>query len=203
MTDLSSEQLLLRLAEGHSDAFAQLFERFRARLRAMIALRIDPRLVGRTDASDIIQETFLEAQRQLPEYLESQPLEVYVWLRQLAWQKLMQAHRRHLLAKRRSISREQDLQRTLGRQSSARLADMLACGQPSPSAIVDREERRHRVLNALDELSDQDREILLLRLVEQLSIRETAEVLAIAEGTVGSRQFRALERLRTALADLA
>ena len=77
------------------------------------------------------------------------------------------------------------------------MSQALAKTGPSPSAALARREDRERVVEALGELSEDDREILLLRLVEQLSTKETAAVLGIAEGTVGSRQFRALKRRRS------
>jgi RNA polymerase sigma-70 factor (ECF subfamily) len=199
MPEPEPDVLLERAARGDQSVLADLFGRYRDRLRSMVAARMDPRMAGRTDPSDVVQEAFLEAHRQLPDYLRDRPLPFYVWLRQLAWQKLLQAHRRHVRSQRRSVKRERDLERVLIDRSTARLADLLAGRGPSPSALLDRKERRQRVLDALQQLSHDDREVLLLRLVEQLSIRETAEVLGIAEGTVGSRQYRALERLRELL----
>jgi RNA polymerase sigma-70 factor (ECF subfamily) len=173
-----------------------LFDRYRHRLRAMVAMRMDRRILGRTDPSDIVQEALLEAHERLADFLRDRPMPFYLWLRHLAWEKLLQTHRRHLRSQRRSVSRECDLEGALRGASTARLADLIVSRGPTPSAVLDRKEQRERVIDALNRLAVDDREILLLRLIEQLSIRETAVVLGIAEGTVGSRQFRALERLR-------
>jgi RNA polymerase sigma-70 factor (ECF subfamily) len=202
MPQQEPDALLDRAAEGDQSVLADLFNRYRDRLKGMVAMRMDRRIAGRADPSDIVQEALLEAHQRLADYLRDRPMPFYVWLRHLTWEKLLQSHRRHLRSQRRSVKREHDLERSLLEHSTARLAERLVSRGPSPSAALDRKEQRERVVAALHELSDEDREVLLLRLVEQLSIRETAAVLGIAEGTVGSRQFRALERLRDAVDEL-
>jgi RNA polymerase sigma-70 factor (ECF subfamily) len=202
MSQPDPDKLLDRIADGGESVIADLFERYRGRLRAMVTARIDSRIAARTDPSDIVQEALLEAHQRLPAYLRDRPMPFYVWLRQLTWQKLLQSYRRHVRSQRRDVTRERDLERALLDRSTARLADLLVERGPSPSEALARKERRQRVAEALQALSHDDREVLLLRLMEQLSIRETAAVLGIAEGTVGSRQFRALERLRKMLGDL-
>lgn len=151
----------------------------------------------------MVQEALIEAHRRLPEFLRDRPMPFYAWLRQLAWQKLVGEYRRHLRSKGRSVLREEDMAAAARKHSSFRLSQALAGTAPSPSAAFDRREDRDRVVEALGQLSEDDREILLLRLVEQLSTKETAAVLDIAEGTVGSRQFRALKRLKGLLEDLS
>ena len=193
---MDSDDLLDRAAAGDETVLETLFDRYRDRLRAMVVLRMDPRIAARTDPSDVVQEALIEAHRRLPEFLRDRPMPFYAWLRQLAWQKLVGQYRRHLRSKARTVLREQDVQAAARRQSSFRLSQALAKTGPSPSAALARREDRERVVEALGRLSEDDREILLLRLVEQLSTKETAAVLGIAEGTVGSRQFRALRRLK-------
>lgn len=202
MPQADPDELLDRIADGDNSVLADLFNRYRGRLRAMVAARMDPRIAARTDPSDVVQEALLEAHQRLSEYLRHRPMPFYVWLRHLTWQKLLQIHRRHVRSQRRTVKREQDVERAMVDRSTVRLAELLAARGPSPSAALVRKERRQRVVEALQQLSEDDREVLLLRLMEQLSIRETAAVLGIAEGTVGSRQFRALERLRVLLGDL-
>src|SRR5215468_10355913 len=102
-----SEQLLQRVAAGELAAREPLLERHRQRLRRMIALRLDRRLWARVDPSDVLQETLAEAGRKLPEYARTRPLPFYAWLRCLAWERLVQVHRRHVRAQRRSVTREE------------------------------------------------------------------------------------------------
>lgn len=168
----------------------------------MIELRMDRRIAARTDPSDVVQETLLEAHRRLDEFLRERPMPFYAWLRQLAWQNLVAAYRKHMRTKARSVLREREIGAAISRHGARRLSEVLLARGPSPSARMQADEDRERVLDALNRLSDTDREILLLRLVEQLSTKETAAVLEIAEGTVGSRQFRALKRLKRLLDEL-
>ena len=113
MTDVPSEnpsevnRLLSRAAAGDPDAWRGLFDRDRGRLRRMVALRLDRRLQGRIDPSDVIQDAYLEAARRLPEYLrEAAPMPLFLWLRFLTAQALQALHRRHLGAQARDAGRE-------------------------------------------------------------------------------------------------
>ena len=87
-----SEDLIRRAWEGDEAATEELFARYRDRLRQMVTVRMDPRLAARLDASDVVQETLVEASRRLPEYLQDQPLPFYPWLRQIAWERLVDLH---------------------------------------------------------------------------------------------------------------
>jgi RNA polymerase sigma-70 factor (ECF subfamily) len=176
-----------------------LLARHRSRLRRMIAVRIDPRLAGRVDPSDIVQETLLEAARKLPRFASERRLPFYPWLRELACEQLIRLHRHHLQAQRRSVTREENLSLALSEESTAELADFLAAGQSGPSQQAIREEIRHRVREALAQLDPRDREILVMRHLEQLEIAEIAAILQITESAVMMRRFRALERLRQLL----
>src|SRR5437870_3588834 len=102
-----TEELLRRAGEGDAVARGALLDRHRRRLRQMIACRMDPRLAARLDPSDVVQETLAEADRRLDGYLNERPLPFYPWLRKLAWDRLVEQHRRHLRARRRSVLREQ------------------------------------------------------------------------------------------------
>jgi RNA polymerase sigma-70 factor (ECF subfamily) len=193
--DLDPEDLLRRAGAGDAEARDQLFTIPRRRLRQMIALRMDHRLRTRVDPSDVLQEALAEAFQQLPEYLQERPLPFYPWLRQIAWNRLVDLHRRHLLAQRRSVLREEKLVATPD-PSLAALADRLAGSGTSPSGRLVRDEVRGRVQDALLQLKEADRELLILRYLEKLSTAEIAAVLGIREGAVKVRHFRALERLR-------
>ncbi len=188
--------LLDRASHGDPAAREQLLALHRERLRRMVALRMDPRLSARLDASDVVQDALAEAHRQLPEYLQERPLPFYPWLRQIAWNRLIDLHRRHVLAQRRSVNREEAPAFGLPDESALALADCLLGSSTSPSARVRREEERDQVQQALLRLNERDREVLVLRYLEKLSTSEIASVLGIREGAVKVRHLRALERMR-------
>jgi RNA polymerase sigma-70 factor (ECF subfamily) len=96
-TDDSSDvtDLLSRAAACDEAACRELFSRYRPRLKRMVHLRLSRRLQGRVDDSDVVQEAFLDAGRQLPEYAAEPQLPFYLWLRQLTGLKLAEVHRRH------------------------------------------------------------------------------------------------------------
>jgi RNA polymerase sigma-70 factor (ECF subfamily) len=193
-----TEHLLERVAAGDCAACEQLLERHRRRLRRMVAVRFDPRLAARVDPSDVVQETLAEAAANLDRYLRERPLPFYPWLRQLAQRRLIDLHRRHVQARRRTVTREVS-PHGLPDHSALALADRLFARTSSPSAGLRRQERRDRVRAALAALPEPDREVLVLRILEGLPTRETAAVLGISEVAVRSRQVRALDRLKVLL----
>jgi RNA polymerase sigma-70 factor (ECF subfamily) len=198
MASSDTEKLLKRVADGDNAARDRLLERHRRRLRRMVAVRFDLRLAARVDPSDVVQETLAEAAAQLDRYLRERPLPFYPWLRQMALRRLIELHRRHVLARRRTVTREVAVG-DLPDRSPVALAKRL-CGRfSSPSAHLHQKERRDRVRAALAALSEKDREVLVLRILEGLTTRETAAVLDISEVAVRSRQVRALERLKALL----
>jgi RNA polymerase sigma-70 factor (ECF subfamily) len=194
-----TEQLLDRLAAGDTSARGPLLQRHRERLRQMIVLRLDRRLRARIDPSDVIQETIAVATRKLAEYVRDRPLPFYPWLRQLAWERIVRLHRWHIRTGKRSVAREGG-GLPLPDESAAQLADRLAKGS-SPIGRLMRAELRERVQAALAQLSDNDREVLVLRYLEHLRTAEIAAVLGLAETGVKTRQLRALRRLRNLLGD--
>jgi RNA polymerase sigma-70 factor (ECF subfamily) len=198
MTTADTEHLLERVAAGDDAACDQLLQRHRRRLGRMVAVRFDPRLAARVDPSDVVQETLAEAAANLDRYLRERPLPFYPWLRQLAQRRLIELHRRHVQARRRSVTREVGPM-GLPDHSALALADRLFARTSSPSAGLRRQERRDRVRAALAALPEQDREVLVLRILEALPTRETAAVLGISEVAVRSRQVRALDRLKALL----
>lgn len=200
--EFDTDELLQRAETGDGDAIQALFLRFRAKLRRMIEVRLDPRLKKRLDPSDVVQETLAEGVRQWESYLSERPLPFYAWLRQIAWKRLVDLHRHHVTSQRRSIGREHPEEMQLSDQSLQQFAQRLLMQKDSPSERAEKAESRDRVRKALNELSESDRDVLLLRHLEQLSVAATAQVLQIREGTVKSRHYRALRRLRTLLADL-
>src|SRR5262249_50534397 len=151
----------------------------------------------RLDPSDIIQDVLIKAHRQLAGYLRERPLPFYAWLRQIASQRLIDIYRRHFRAQRRSVLREEPP--ALPDDSVAELADLLISSQSTPSKQLLREELRARVRTALLELRERDREILVMRHLEEMAMSEIAAVLGVSEGAVKVRHLRALKRLHGAL----
>lgn len=203
MTDAGpdTEELLARAGRGDPDARGAVLLRHRPRLRRMVAVRLDPRLAARLDPSDLVQQTLAEADRRLDDYLRRRPLPFYPWLRQLAWERLTDAYRRHVRADRRTVAREEAALPALPDASALELADRLFAGGPGPSEAARRAELRDRVRAAVAALPAGDREVIALRYLEQLTAAEVAAVLGLTEAAVKSRALRAMRRLRTLLAD--
>jgi RNA polymerase sigma-70 factor (ECF subfamily) len=199
MTDDPEEidRLLQRAAEGDPQGLGMLLARHRRRLRRMVMLRLDRRLQGRIDPSDVIQEAYLEAATRLAEYLRNPSMPFFLWLRFLTSQKLVTLHRHHLGVQMRDPCLEVALDHgLLPEASSAALAAQLLGHDTRPSEAAIRAEMRIRVQEALDRMDPLDREILAMRHFEQLSRAEIARVLAISEPAAGKRYIRALERLK-------
>ena len=198
---LDTDELLDRAGRGDYLARQLLLERHRDRLRRMVAVRLDGRVAVRVDPSDLVQETLAEAAARLSDYIRRRPLPFYPWLRQIAWDRLVEAHRRHLRAGRRSVAREVPGDVPLPDESVGRLADRLVARGSSPSRRLIRAELRDRLKAALDRLPPRDREVLVMRHLEQMEIAEIAAVLDLTNGAVMTRHTRALARLRGLLDD--
>jgi RNA polymerase sigma-70 factor (ECF subfamily) len=194
-------RLLDRAAAGDPDAWRALFDRDRQRLRRMVALRMDRRLQGRVDPSDVIQDAHIEAMTRLPEYLRESDLPFFLWLRLIVGQRLTLLHRRHLGAHARDAGREIGLYHgALPEATSAALAARLLGRLTQPSEAAVRAERRIRIQTALNTMDPLDREILALRHFEQLSNGEAAQALGLSKSTASKRYVRALDRLKEILA---
>lgn len=193
-------ELSQRVAAGDSKALAEAFAGVRDRLRRMIDLRIDPRLRGRLDPDDLLQECFLEAAARTDHFAlkqqEDPPLGLYLWLRMITLQSLADAHRRHLDAQMRSVKREVGPPRQTGSDTTALFAGALAANITSPSQAARRNEANEGLRNALEKLPEIDREVLALRHFEELSNSEVAQVLGIQVKAASIRYIRALQRLK-------
>ena len=202
MTGNSSEtkQLLEQAAQGDPQGLGTLLAKHGDRLRRMVALRMDRRLQGRIDPSDVIQETYLEASNRLAEYLRDPSMPFFLWLRFLAGQKLVTLHRHHLGVQMRAAGQEVALCRgPLPEASSAALAAHLLGHDTRASEAAIRAELKIRVQDGLNSMDPLDREVLALRHFEQLSRAEIAQVLGVSENAAGKRYIRALERLKQIL----
>jgi RNA polymerase sigma-70 factor (ECF subfamily) len=205
MANNSSETnaLLQQAAAGDSQRWGELLTRHKERLRRMVALRLDQRLQGRLDASDVLQEAYLEAWTRLGEYLRDPAVPFFLWLRFLVGQKLVTLHRHHLGREMRDAGREVSLYRgALPEASSAALAAQLLGHDTRPSEAALRIELKIRLQAALNQMDPLDREVIALRHFEQLSRAETAEALQMRESAVSKRYVRALERLKDILASM-
>ena len=192
-----------RLRAGDHRALAELFAQNRDRLRRMIELRMDPRLRARLDASDVLQEAYLEAWQDLGSYLDRPEIPFFLWLRGIAGNKLRELHRHHLGAQRRDPRREVSIHggaasETTTTALAARLLDDLT----RASEEAARRELKLRLHQAIDAMDPLDREVLALRYFEQLSPAETARVLGIKEKAAGVRYLRAVRRLKEILQSL-
>src|SRR5262245_39934053 len=190
-----TERLLEQARAGQEGAAARLLDRHRPYLRRLIELRMDPRMQGRVDPSDVVQEAQLEACRRLAGYLEQPPLPFRLWLRQIAYDRLLMLRRRHVGAARRTVERDV----ALPERSSLLLAQQLLAAGSTPSEQLVKREFVLRVHEAVSRLPEGDREVLALRNLEGLSNREAAHVLGIDPATASRRYGRAVLRLREIL----
>ena len=192
-----TDELLRSAGLGDQAARTQLLARHRDRLRRMVAVRIDRRLAARVDPSDVVQEALADASAGLSGYLRDRPLPFYPWLRQVAWLRLIQLYRHHVVAQRRSVDREVPAEPPIADASAHVLAEACMAAEGStPSRALIREELLDRVHAALSRLDPRDREVLVMRHLEGMSSAEVGAVLLINEGAVRARLVRALKRLR-------
>jgi RNA polymerase sigma-70 factor (ECF subfamily) len=195
--------LVARAAAGDRTAIVELLERYRGRLRRMVAMRLDPRLRGRVDASDIIQDGYLEAMKRLDDYIRDPAVPFYIWLRFLVGQRVQEQHRRHLGTPGRDVGREVSLYRgAMPGVRTGALAARLLGNLTSPSQAAVRAERKIRLQEALNRMDPLDREILVLRHYEQMTNGNAAAALGLNESAASKRYTRALERLKEMLAAL-
>ena len=196
----STDRLLDDARAGKPGAVDDLLGEFREPLRRVIDMRLDPAVARRVDASDIVQDVLIEANQRLTEYLKSPAMPFHLWLRHLAQDRIIDTHRRHRLAQRRSVDREQPIARPAwADESSIGLVAQLIDTERTPTSEAIQHELQKRLAGAIDQLSDDDREIVLMRHHEGLSNQEVAAALSLTEAAASMRYLRALRRLRTVL----
>jgi RNA polymerase sigma-70 factor (ECF subfamily) len=194
----------LRLAvQGDSASWEGLVEESRTRLRRMVAFRLDPRLQGRVDPSDVLQDVYLAAWKDLDSYLRLPDVPFFLWLRGIAGNRLLELHRHHLGTQMRDARREFSIFGAAAPESTTTaLASGLLDNLTRASEAAIRLELRTRLQDALNAMDALDREVLALRHFEQLSPAETARVLGIKEKAAAMRYVRALRRLKEVLKGL-
>lgn len=198
-----TQELLAGAAAGKPEAVNRLMDRHRDSLRRLVALRMDRRMAGRVDASDIVQDVLVEANQRLAEYLRDPQMPFHLWLRSIARDRMIDLHRRHR-AQRRDVGREQPMAAAASADRSAfNLAAQLQDAGLTPAAAVIKGELERRFWGAIDALEEQDREIILMRHAEHLGNAETAQALEISPAAAGMRYLRAIRRLRAALGGAA
>ncbi len=199
-----TRELLAAARDGDPKAVDGLMDRHRDALRKLVDHRMDRAIARRVDASDVVQDVLLEASTRLAKYLDQPTLPFHLWLRQLARDRLIDMHRRHRKAQRRSVDRERPLvSRAHSDQSSLDLIARLADVELTPAAASIRREMQLRFIEAIEELGEDDREILQMRHFEQLTNSEAALALELTPAAAGMRHLRALRRLKVQLGDSA
>jgi RNA polymerase sigma-70 factor (ECF subfamily) len=194
------EELLSRAADGDERAVAELFDLHRRRLKQMVRLRLDRRLQGRVDPSDVLQDAFIDLTEQLPNYLSRREMPFFLWLRLMAGQRLMRVHRQHFGAAMRDVGREVSLYKgALPQASSMSLAAQILGRVTTASQAAIRAERQLQLQTALNGMDEMDREIIALRHFEELTNTEAAAVLGLSKAAASNRYTRALTRLQAIL----
>ena len=190
----------LRTQIGDPNALGEVWQRYHERLRRLVRLRLDRRLQGRVDPSDVLQEAFLDFQARARDYVQQPDMPFFLWLRFLTGQRLQLIHRHHLGTQMRDAGREVSLQRgAMPEATSGSLAAQLLGRFTSVTQAVQRAEMQLILQEAINSMDPLDREIVALRHFEELSNEETAQVLGIKPSAASSRHVRALKRLRESL----
>ena len=195
-----TQDLLKGVENGDPSAMNQLMDRHREAVRRMVQMRLDQAVARRVDASDVVQDVLLEASQRLSDYIRNPSMPFHLWLRQLAKDRIIDMHRRHRAAQRRSVDREQHFSSFASDDhSAADLTALLRDAELTPAASALRKEMEERFVLALDQLEESDREIIIMRHFEHLGNGEVAEALGLSAPAAGMRYLRAIRRLRELL----
>ena len=197
-----TEELLAGAKGGDADAVNRLIDRHRNSVKRMVQLRLDQRIQRRVDVSDIVQEVFVEASRRLKDYVDDPKMPYHLWLRQIALDRIIDAHRRHRGSEKRNIDRERPLiAPAADDHSTMELANQLRDPELTPAAAATQREMTQLVEAAISKLDDDDGEVILMRHYEQLSNQEVAAALGLSEPAASMRYLRAMRRLRELLVE--
>jgi RNA polymerase sigma-70 factor, ECF subfamily len=200
---LTIDQLLARAATGDAAAWGTLLTIHQERLARIVAFRMDPRLRGRIDAADVVQDAFVEASAHREAYFRSPTAPLFLWLRGVIKNKLMEVHRHHLGTHMRDAKRERSIKVSVGSgDASEMLCAHLTAGLTRPSVAAVRNEVKARLAEALGGMDPADCEVLVMRHFEQLTNAEAAQVLGIQERAAAKRYLRALDRLKHILSEM-
>ena len=194
-----TSELLVEARLGDSSAIDELLDRHRNSLRRLVDFRLDGKIKRRIDVSDVVQDVLVEASRRLQDYLANPTMAFHLWIRQIAKDRIIDAHRRHRVSAKRSVDREQPLAAAPVDQSTMELAGQLCDPQLTPAAAATQRELAIHVQAAIEHLDENDRDIILMRHYEQLSNQEIAVALELTEPAASMRYLRALKRLRKVL----
>lgn len=195
--------LLARLRSDGEQVLAEAFDANRERFWHLISFRMDRRIAARIDADDVLQEAFVAATKRLEHYLRDEGYTLFIWLRMIVAQTLVDVHRRHLGTEKRSAGREISIRGNQYPQTtSVSLATQLVASQTSVSSVVQRGEMGQTLSAALDQMSPLDQEVIALRHFEGLTNVEAAQVLAISVTAASNRYVRALSRLKVILEEM-
>jgi RNA polymerase sigma-70 factor (ECF subfamily) len=202
--DDENADLMRRVSEGDENALDQLFSVHRDRLLRMIRLRLDRRIQGRVDSTDILQEAYLDVFKNLGEYIESPSTSFFIWLRNVVGLKLAEVHRRHLAIQKRDVRRDISIYRgALPALNSVSLAAQLLGQLTTPSQTAMKTEMRIRLQEVLDCMDEIDCEVIAMRHFEQLNSQEVADVLGMSKSGASSRYIRAIQRLKEELSQFS
>ncbi|MGB7326554.1 MAG: sigma-70 family RNA polymerase sigma factor [Rubripirellula sp.] len=201
-SDDRTETLLVSAKNGDVDAVNTLLERHRAPIRRLVEMRLDRKVQRRVDVSDVVQDVMIEANNRLGKYLDDPAMAFHLWLRQIAWDRIIDTYRRHRVSAKRNMDREQPMSVPAGSDhSTMELAIQLCDPALTPAAAATQREIASQVEAAIEQLGDQDREIIMMRHYEHLTNLEIAQVMKLNPPAASMRYLRAVRRLRELLED--
>jgi RNA polymerase sigma-70 factor (ECF subfamily) len=189
------EHLLREAKAGDGATLGRLLELYRRYLALLARVQIGQRLQGKVDASDLVQETFLEAHRNFARFRGGSEAEFVRWLRSILAGNLADLLRRYVGTRARDVRLEREIADALD-QSSALLDRGLVAPHSSPSQQAVRREQAVLLADALAQLSDDYREVLVLRHLEGLTFPEAARRMGRSLDSVEKLWMRGLVRLR-------
>lgn len=195
-----TEELIAQAKDGDNSAVNHLMDRHRNSIRQLVRMRLDQKIQKRIDVSDVVQDVLVEANRRLQRYLADPMMPFHLWLRQIAKDRIIDAHRRHRVSAKRSVDREQQMVAPRGYdQSSIQLASMLGDPRLTPAAMALQKEMARKVEQAISQLDEKDCEIIVMRHYEHLSNQEIGQLLGLTEPAASMRYLRAVKRLKKVL----